>query len=126
MKLTLADSSANHLVRGYSSTEVRVGDLSFPGTLLVGPRWLVTDLEARTPAEITETEVQRVADCAPELAIIGWAGGQTFLSASQRRWFAERRLPVEVMELGAACRTYNVLVSDGRQPVALLFPRRDT
>lgn len=126
MKLILADSPTNHLVRGYSSTEVRVGERSFQGALLVGPRLLATDVEPRNPAQITETDVQRIADCAPELAIIGWAGGQTFLSPLQRRWFAERKLPVEVMELGAACRTYNVLVSDGRQPVAMLFPGRDT
>lgn len=113
-------------MRGYSSAEVRVGDRSFQSTVLVGPRLLVADLEPRSPAQITEQDVQRIADCAPELAIIGWAGGQTFLSTLQRRWFAERRLAVEVMELGAACRTYNVLVSDGRQPVALLFPGRDT
>jgi uncharacterized protein len=126
MKLTLADPSAVNLVRSYSSSEVRVGDRVLGRALLVGPRVLMEDFAARHPAQLTEADVQRMADCAPELAIIGWAGGQTFLSPAQRRWFAERALPVGIMELGAACRTYNVLVSDGRQPVALLFPERDT
>jgi len=57
------------------------------------------------------------------VVVIGWAGGQTFLPAAQRRWFLERGIGIEVMELGAACRTYNVLVGDGRRVVAILFPR---
>lgn len=126
MKLTLADSSSINLIRGYSAAGIRIGERLLRGTTLVGPRLLIEDLAPAEPARITEAEVQQIAGCAPELAIVGWAGGQVFLSANQRRWFAERRLPVEVMELGAACRTYNVLVSDGRQPVALLIPGRDT
>jgi uncharacterized protein len=126
MKLTLADSSAVNLVRGYSHSAVRIGDRVLGRALLVGPRVLVEDVAPRNPAQMSEADVQRIADCTPELAIIGWAGGQTFLSPAQRRWFAQRSLPVEIMELGAACRTYNVLVSDGRQPVAMLFPERDT
>lgn len=122
----MAEHGALNLVRGYSSTAIRIGERELRGTVLVGPRLLLEDIAAAEPARIAEADVQRIADCAPELAIVGWAGGQAFLSARQRRWFAERRLPVEVMELGAACRTYNVLVSDGRQPVALLIPGRDT
>jgi uncharacterized protein len=61
---------------------------------------------------------------APELVLIGWVGGQLFLPAQQRSWFLERRIGLEVMELGAACRTYNVLVQDERRVIALLFPYR--
>jgi uncharacterized protein len=56
--------------------------------------------------------------------LIGWAGGQLFLPAQQRSCFLERRIGLEVMELGAACRTYNVLVQDERRVIALLFPYR--
>lgn len=126
MKLTLADLSATNLIRSYSHDDVRIGERVFRRTLLVGPRLLVEDLPMRAPRDVAEADVTRIADTAPELVIIGWAGGQTFLSRAQRGWFAQRRLAVEVMELGAACRTYNVLVGDSRQPVALLFPERAT
>jgi uncharacterized protein len=61
----------------------------------------------------------------PELVIVGWGGGQTFLPAAQRQWFLTRRIGLEVMALGPACRTFNLLAQDGRRVVALLFPSQD-
>ena len=38
------------------------------------------------------------------------------------RVLIERRIGVETMDTAAACRTYNVLVSEGRCAVAALLP----
>jgi uncharacterized protein len=46
---------------------------------------------------------------------------QRFASATLRGAFAQRRVGLEVMELGAACRTYNVLVQEERRVAAALF-----
>ena len=36
-----------------------------------------------------------------------------------------RGIGIEVMDTGAACRTYNILMGEGRQVVAGLLPIRD-
>jgi len=48
---------------------------------------------------------------------------QRFASAEVRGEFARRGVGLEVMELGAACRTFNVLVQEERRVLAALFLR---
>ena len=69
-------------------------------------------------------------DClAPALAekgemrvlILGTGEHQVFPAAAVRRAFAEAGLALEPMDTGAACRTYNVLLAEGRPVGAALI-----
>ncbi|MCC6172668.1 MAG: hypothetical protein IT481_11630 [Gammaproteobacteria bacterium] len=125
MKLTMENPAGTNLVRSYGEGEIRVGEQRIDAPCLVAPHRLVTSLRPRTPFDLRLEDLDAVFELAPEMVIVGWAAGQAFLPARQRAWFLERRIAIEVMELGAACRTYNVLAQDGREVVALLFPSRD-
>jgi len=103
---------------------LRIGEQRFDRAVMVGPTLLEGNIPVQNPLELREDHLGTVFADAPELVVIGWAGGQLFLPAQQRSWFLERRIGLEVMELGAACRTYNVLVQDERRVIALLFPHR--
>ena len=124
MKLTMENLPAMQVIRGYREGEIRIGETLVTSTCLVAAATLQVDLRPRTPAELELVDLEPLFALAPEVAIIGWAGGQFLMPPRQRRWFLERRIGIEVMELGAACRTYNVLVQDGRPVAGLLFPRR--
>ena len=121
MGLLEAGRTAANLIRSYGAGELRIGDAVHTTPICLGAT-LLAPLRARQPQVLEFDELAALLDPQPELVIIGWAGGQFFLPAAQRAWFLERRIGVETMELGAACRTYNVLVQDGREVRALLFP----
>ena len=123
MRLTVTPSDTRLLIRGYAAGKLRIGDREITSSVVLSATQLHTDLVPQQPAELAEADLVPVFANQPEVVVIGWAGGQTFLPAAQRRWFLERGIGIEVMELGAACRTYNVLVGDGRRVVAILFPR---
>lgn len=122
MRLTVTPLASQLLIRGYSPGRLRIGDQEVTGPVILSPRELRADLRPTRPDDIVEQDLEAVFTLKPEVVVIGWVGGQTFLPAAQRRWFLERGVGLEIMELGAACRTYNVLVGDGREVVALLFP----
>ena len=122
MRLTVTPSDTRLLIRGYAAGKLRIGDREITSSVVLSATQLHTDLVPQQPAELAEADLVPVFADQPEVVVIGWAGGQTFLPAAQRRWFLERGIGIEVMELGAACRTYNVLVGDGRRVVAILFP----
>ena len=122
MKLIVNPAGARALIRGYAAGSVRIGEQTFGHAVFVGGPSTVSELRPQHPADLTEADLASVFALQPALVLIGWAGGQTFMPAAQRRWFLERGIGLEVMELGAACRTYNVLVGDERRVVALLFP----
>ncbi|MEY2624670.1 MAG: hypothetical protein RL412_445 [Pseudomonadota bacterium] len=122
MRLTVTPTGPALLIRSYAEGTLRVGDAAWQSPVLLAASGLQTALRPQSPAELEEHDLEAVFAEKPEVVVIGWAGGQTFLPAAQRRWFLERQIGLEIMELGAACRTYNVLVGDGRRVVALLFP----
>ena len=54
----------------------------------------------------------------PEVVIFGSGARLRFVSPALLRGLMERRIGVETMDTGAACRTYTVLASEGRRVVA--------
>ncbi|MBK7615929.1 MAG: Mth938-like domain-containing protein [Burkholderiales bacterium] len=57
----------------------------------------------------------------PELVIFGSGERQQFISPTLYRALIERRIGIDTMDTAAACRTYNVLVNEGRKVVAALL-----
>src|SRR4029453_3191656 len=69
----------------------------------------------------------RVAALAPELVVFGSGARLRFPSPALLRPLIDAGIGVETMDSAAACRTYNVLLAEGRSVVAgLLFSRMDT
>lgn len=57
-----------------------------------------------------------------DVVLLGSGAKAAFLAPSMRAALKDMGLSVEVMDTGAACRTYNVLLGDGRKVGALLVP----
>lgn len=58
----------------------------------------------------------------PRIVLAGGAGLAQSGLRQLRQWLAARQVALETMDLGAACRTYNVLAQEERPVAALLFP----
>lgn len=78
--------------------------------------WPVDALSALTAAHF-----EQVLALKPELVIFGSGTRLRFVSPALQRALIERRIGVETMDTPAACRTYNVLASEGRSVVAALL-----
>jgi uncharacterized protein len=77
--------------------------------------WPVTAL-----AELTPAHFEQVAALKPELVIFGSGSRLQFIAPALYRVLIEARVGMETMDTAAACRTYNVLASEGRSVVAAL------
>ena len=64
---------------------------------------------------------EQLLSLAPELVIFGSGQRLRFVAPALLRALIERRIGVETMDTAAACRTYNVLASEGRAVVAALL-----
>ena len=78
--------------------------------------WDVTSFES-----LTSRHFERILALQPELVIFGSGSRLRFPAPALLRALHERRIGVETMDTGAACRTYNVLVSEYRSVVAALL-----
>jgi uncharacterized protein len=72
-------------------------------------------------AELTAGHFEQVRSMKPELVIFGSGPRLQFVSPALYRSLIEGRIGIETMDTGAACRTYNVLASEGRSVVAALL-----
>jgi uncharacterized protein len=59
------------------------------------------------------------------VALLGTGSRQRFPAPRLTRALAEARIGLEVMTTPAACRTYNILMAEGRKVVAALLPADD-
>jgi len=57
-----------------------------------------------------------------EVLLIGCGPRMVLLPSALRRQIREAGIGMDAMDTGAACRTYNVLISEGRRAAAALIP----
>lgn len=120
MKLTLASRSQN-FIRAYEAGEVRLSDQVLRTNCLIAPEQIVADWSARSVETLNTTDLQSIFALKPELVILGTGMRQQFPAVAIRAAFLAREIGFEVMDLGAACRTFNVLLSEDRRVVAALL-----
>ncbi len=121
MKLTDERIAGIQLVRAYGPGEIRVNDVVVQGSCLVRADQLVTDWRPQSIEDLTPEDLEPLFALEPEIVVIGSGPRQKFPPASLLAQMLSRGIGCEVMDTGAACRTYNVLVTEGRQVVAALF-----
>lgn len=67
----------------------------------------------------TDFQLDALDDC--ELLLFGSGNRLRFVPTAWTQSFGSRRIGFETMDTAAACRTYNVLASEGRKAAALLL-----
>ncbi len=121
MKFTLETSSRVNLIRAYSAQEIRIGEQRLRSSCIVTADTLIQDWEPASLAELTEAHLEPILALKPELVLLGTGPVQRFPPAPIRAAVMARGLGLEVMDLGAACRTFNILVQEERRVAAALF-----
>jgi uncharacterized protein len=121
MKLTDDTIGGAFLVRSYAPGEVRVGETVLRRSCLLRRDQLVSDWRPQSIEELTADDLDEVFALQPEIVVIGSGARQRFPPTALTAALLARGIGCEVMDTGAACRTYNVLASEGRAVVAALF-----
>ena len=120
MKLHLAGNEGRHLFSGYGPGYVAVNSVRYEHSVLVSPEavaeWPVEDFGTLEAADFAFIGQQR-----PEIVILGTGARQRFPAPELARALAASGAGVEVMDTQAACRTYNILVAEGRKVVAAIL-----
>lgn len=109
-------------VRSVGEEGIRVRDDYINSAFILSGQQLISDWNVVKVQDIDQENLQAVFDLQPELVIIGTGETQVFLPAAIQALFFKRGIGFEVMTTGAACRTFNVLVTEGRKVVAALLP----
>ena len=120
MKLHLARPQGRNLFSGYGSGYVAINGTRYEHSLVVLPDRLA-DWEPARFEDLTEPMFGELAALPLEILIVGTGAKLRFPSPALTRSLYEARIGVEVMDTQAACRTYNILLSEDRRVGAAIL-----
>lgn len=121
MDLTLERPGDHLFIRSVTEKGIQVVDEFYTSSIILSAKHLIQDWPVSALENMTESDIQPILDLKPEVVLIGCGDKQTFLSPRQMMFFYSQNIGVEVMTTDAACRTYNVLVSELRNVAAALI-----
>lgn len=122
LKLHADLNPALNTVTAYGEGWVEINRTRHEGALVVRPEgeilaWPVAAFEALESAHF-----EALLEHSPEVVIFGTGARQRFPHPRLVAPLARVRIGIEVMATGAACRTYNILMGEGRRVVAVMLP----
>ena len=121
MKFQLDEQQGGNSISKHDLGTVWVNARPHSNSLLVPWRGEVTAWGVNRFEDLTEVHFERICAIKPELVVFGSGSRLRFAPPRLYRALIEARIGVETMDLGAACRTYNVLASEGRAVLAALL-----
>lgn len=121
MKFNLDQPAAINVVRGYGPGTIRIGERTFSRSLIVTATRIIEDWRPLGIPDLKVTDLDLLLELRPEVLLIGSGTRQVFPDRATLAALYSAGLGFEIMDTGAACRTYNVLVAEGREVAAALI-----
>lgn len=123
MKLHAQALSNVNTVTAYGAGYIDINRVRHAGSLILAPEGPALAWDAGTLDQLRAAHFAAVLDRQPEVVLIGTGSAQCFLSPLVTLPLAQAGVGFEVMDTAAACRTFNILVAEGRRVVgAFLDP----
>ena len=121
MKLHATSTQQYQTVTAYDEAGVEINAIPYRRSLLVMPEmtpvdWPVASFDALTAEHFAQIDAAR-----PDVVILGTGPRQRFIHPRLITALTARRIGVETMDNAAACRTYNILMAEGRRVALALI-----
>jgi uncharacterized protein len=122
MKLHQDSNATLNMITAYSESFLEVNRQRYDHSIVLWPEGPVLRWEPKSFDQISANSLSGLAEQLPEVILLGTGAKQRFLHPSIGAHLSAKFIGLEAMNTAAACRTYNILVSEGRKVVALLLP----
>ncbi len=120
MDITPAIAKGKQILMGYGAGAFKVNNESIPGSLLLLPDRVIPWNASEPFNPETLRELFQYLD-GIDIFLVGTGKDMAFLPPGIRAELKAKKIAVDLMGTGAACRTYNVLLSEERRVAAALI-----
>ena len=121
MKLQSDPHSGANTITGYGDGYVEINKTPYSHAVLLSSDGEIQEWPVKSFDDLTVANFSQMAALKPELIIIGTGKRQRFPKPELLKTLIEAKIGFEVMDSQAACRTYNILVGEGRQVLLALI-----
>jgi uncharacterized protein len=120
LKLHLSQAAGTNVFTAYGERYVAVNGARYARSLLVLPDRVVADWGPDEFDALGPEHLAALVGFAPEVVLLGTGERLRFPRPEVTRALVEARIGLEVMDVQAACRTFNILAAEGRKVAAAL------
>ncbi len=121
MKFAQDNQDEGYVITAYDDDGISVNGKPFTQSLIITTAKLDEDWKVDSITALQRGHVEQILALDPELIIIGTGNQLIFPAVEMYSNIIERGIGVDFMDTRAACRTYNILMSEGRHVVAGLI-----
>jgi uncharacterized protein len=121
VKLQADNQPTLNTVSAYGVNFIEINAVRYESSLLLMPEGPVLDWGCASFEELKPANFQEIADKKPALVILGSGKKIKFPKPELIAPLIQAKIGIETMDLQAACRTYNVLMAEGRNVLAALI-----
>ncbi len=109
------------LVSGFGDDWIRVGGREYRENCLLTPDGVQTGFAPAGFAALAEVDFTGLLAYCPEIVLLGTGAVQRFPHPRLSQALPAAHVGFEAMDTRAACRTYNILLGEGRRVVAAIL-----
>jgi len=121
MRFAEDKTAARYRIRAYAPGRVTINEDVFTQSLVVTPGRILADWAPQSIDELRAEHLAMVTELEPEIILLGTGATLRFPRPELAAPLLDGGIGLEVMDTAAACRTYNVLVSEDRHVAAALI-----
>jgi len=121
MKFHLQTGGGQNIIRTYGPGQITINQDVCIHSVIVLPERIIHDWAPQLFSELTADHFESIAALAPELVILGTGQHLRFPQPAVTVPLVQAHIGWEVMDTAAACRTYNILMGEGRRVAAALL-----
>jgi uncharacterized protein len=121
VKLHLSSTAGLNIFTAYGEGYVAVNHRKYEENLIVLPDSVTPDWSTATIATLAAADMDKLLALGAEIVLLGTGSRLRFPAGALLRPFPPAGIGLEVMDLQAACRTYNILAAEGRKVAAALL-----
>jgi uncharacterized protein len=122
MKLLLDTNTSILTIRSYEAGAVQVAETTLRAPFIITPTQLITEWSPGAPEHLDEAALAPLLALKIKVVLLGTGASVVRPPFALRQSLEARGIALDTMDLGAACRTYNVLATEGRLVAAGIFP----
>jgi len=121
MKFSEDNEPTYNNISRYGEGFVQIKEKVINTSVVIGVEELIANWKPKTFSELAVVDCELLIQSKPDVIILGTGKKQQFPEREILKFFAQQQTGLEVMDTAAACRTFNILLSEDRNVVAGLF-----
>lgn len=121
MELTLDNGNAFYKIQSYQAGVVNVNGEAYTHPIIVTPQSLLTPWGHHSIETLEAEQMNQALTFNPQVVLLGTGKALQYPDFKIFASLMERNIGFEIMDTGAACRTYTLLMAEGRQVAACLL-----